>query len=46
MTAQAQPAEPNQLLDLGAIDIIAKPYDRQTLTEQLRSKWVQRNNAH
>ena len=45
MTAKAQPQELEQLIDLGAIDIIAKPYDPQTLSEQLHTVWAQHSNV-
>lgn len=37
MTAKVQPQEVQHYLDLGAIDVIAKPFDPMTLAEQLRA---------
>lgn len=39
MTAKVQPQEVQYYLSLGAIDVIAKPFDPMTLAEQLRSIW-------
>jgi CheY-like chemotaxis protein len=39
MTAKAQEQELQRLLGLGAIDIITKPYDPQTLSAQIQTKW-------
>lgn len=46
LTAQAQPVVLERLMDLGAIDVIAKPYDPQTLPEQLRNTWVRHSREH
>ena len=40
MTAKVQPHEIQQLQDLGAIEIIAKPFDPMTLTDQINSAWL------
>ena len=40
MTAKVQPQEVEQLLREGAIDVIPKPFDPMTLSENLRSLWV------
>ncbi len=37
MTAKVQPSEVKQLKDLGALDVIAKPFDPMGLADQLRS---------
>lgn len=39
MTAKVQPQEVQHYLSLGAIDVIAKPFDPMTLAEQLRAIW-------
>ena len=39
MTAKAQHQEVQRLLELGAIDIISKPYDPQTLSAGIQTKW-------
>ena len=39
MTAKTQDEEIQRLLSLGAIDIITKPFDPQTLSEQIQTKW-------
>lgn len=43
MTAKVQPAEIQRYRDLGAIDVIAKPFDPMTLGEQVRSIWSKRH---
>lgn len=42
MTAKVQPQEVNEYLNLGAIAVIAKPFDPMTLAEQLRNIWLAR----
>ena len=39
MTAKVQPAEVAQLRKQGAIDVIPKPFDPMTLSENIRSLW-------
>lgn len=39
MTAKVQPQEIQQYKDLGALDVIAKPFDPMTLAEHVRSIW-------
>ncbi|MEJ2362481.1 MAG: response regulator [Gammaproteobacteria bacterium] len=39
MTAKVQPAEVAQLRQQGAIDVIPKPFDPMTLSENIRSLW-------
>ena len=43
MTAKVQPAEVKRYRDLGALDVIAKPFDPMTLAEQVQQIW---NAAH
>ncbi|MGV8990825.1 MAG: response regulator [Thiobacillus sp.] len=40
MTAKVQPSEIQQYRELGALDVIAKPFDPMTLAEQVRSIWA------
>jgi len=40
MTAKVQPREIQHYRDLGALDVIAKPFDPMTLAEQVRSIWT------
>ena len=40
MTAKVQPGEIQHYRDLGALDVIAKPFDPMTLAEQVRSIWT------
>lgn len=40
MTAKVQPQEVEQLLKEGAIDVIPKPFDPMTLSENIRSLWA------
>jgi CheY-like chemotaxis protein len=42
MTAKVQPTEVAQLLALGALAVVAKPFDPMTLAEQLREIWSRR----
>jgi two-component system OmpR family response regulator len=39
MTAKAQPEEVQQFMELGAIDVITKPFDPMTLADQIRAIW-------
>tara|TARA_R110002049_G_scaffold10820_12_gene52529 strand:+ start:39 stop:428 length:390 start_codon:yes stop_codon:yes gene_type:complete len=39
MTAKVQPAEVEHFRSLGALDVIAKPFDPMTLPEHVRSIW-------
>ena len=39
MTAKVQPAEVRHYLGLGAIGVVAKPFDPMTLAEQLKTIW-------
>lgn len=39
MTAKVQPQEVQGYLNLGAVDVIAKPFDPMMLAEQLREIW-------
>ncbi|GGD61116.1 response regulator [Lacimicrobium alkaliphilum] len=39
MTAKVQPAEIEQYIALGALDVIAKPFDPMTLPEQITAIW-------
>ena len=40
MTAKVQPSEIQNYRDLGALDVIAKPFNPMTLAEQVRSIWA------
>lgn len=40
MTAKVQPQEIEQLKALGAIDVIAKPFDPMKLAETIRAAWL------
>ena len=40
MTAKVQPHEVQEYKDLGAIDVIAKPFDPMTLSDNLRNIWI------
>lgn len=40
MTAKVQPQEMQQYLELGAVGVIAKPFDPMTLTQQLQDLWA------
>ena len=44
MTAKVQPQEVQGYLNLGALGVIAKPFDPMTLAEQLRAIWRMRFN--
>lgn len=39
MTAKVQPAEVSHYKSLGALDVIAKPFDPMTLASQVRNIW-------
>ena len=39
MTAKVQPNEIQQYLDMGAVDVIPKPFDPMTVAEQLQEIW-------
>jgi len=39
MTAKVQPQEVQQYLELGAINVIAKPFDPMTLSDNVRDIW-------
>lgn len=41
MTAKVQPSEVAQYRALGALDVIAKPFDPMTLSDQVRKIWEQ-----
>lgn len=41
MTAKVQPSELIEYRELGAIDVIAKPFDPMTLSEQINIIWTQ-----
>ena len=41
MTAKVQPTEVAEYKDMGAIDVIAKPFDPMTLAEQIKTIWQQ-----
>lgn len=45
MTAKSQPHECERFMDLGAMGIITKPYDPQTLPEQLHTVWTLHGNV-
>lgn len=40
MTAKVQPQEIDYLKSLGAIDVIPKPFDPMTLSEQIKEIWL------
>ncbi|MBT5374777.1 MAG: response regulator [Rhodospirillaceae bacterium] len=42
MTAKVQPQEVQALLALGALDVIAKPFDPMTLSDQVKGIWATR----
>lgn len=44
MTAKVQPAEVAEYKALGALDVIAKPFDPMTLSENIKAIWKQRND--
>ena len=45
MTAKVQPHEQKQYRDLGAIGVIAKPFDPATLPDALRALWSEHTGA-
>jgi two-component system, OmpR family, response regulator len=45
VTARVQPQEVNQLIALGAIEVIAKPFDPMLLPGQVRQLWADRRNG-
>jgi CheY-like chemotaxis protein len=40
MTAKVQPGEVQQYLDMGAVDVIPKPFDPMTLASQIQAIWT------
>lgn len=40
MTAKVQPEEISALIGLGAIDVIAKPFDPMTMPDQVKALWA------
>lgn len=46
MTAKVQPQEVQGYLDLGAVGVIAKPFDPMTLTQELRDIWEDYHRSH
>lgn len=40
MTAKVQPSEVDELKSIGAIEVIPKPFDPMSLSEQIRSIWA------
>lgn len=45
VTAKVQPQEVNQFMALGAIEVIAKPFDPMLLADQVRQLWVNRRHG-
>ena len=43
MTAKVQPAEVAQYRELGAIDVIAKPFDPMNLSDTIREMWARKS---
>lgn len=43
LTAKALPAEIERYKNLGALDVIPKPFDPMTLADQVRNIWSRRN---
>lgn len=43
MTAKVQPAEVQHYKDIGAVDVIPKPFDPMTLATQVREAWKRCN---
>jgi len=41
MTAKVQPQEVAQLRTLGAVDVITRPFDPMTLSDQIRKIWAE-----
>ena len=46
MTAKVQPSEVKQYLELGAIGVVAKPFDPMELSQQVKKLWTQLQVAH
>ena len=46
LTAKAQPEEIARLRALGAIEVLAKPFDPMTLADQVRASWQNMENNH
>ena len=44
LTAKAMPEEIKRYRELGALDVIAKPFDPMTLADQVREIWDRRGN--
>ena len=40
MTAKAQPHEIRRYMELGALNVITKPFDPMTLADQVKEKWA------
>jgi CheY-like chemotaxis protein len=45
MTAKVQPSEVAEFLSLGAVDVVAKPFDPMTLAQSLRNIWARLERA-
>lgn len=45
MTAKVQPHETQELLDIGAAGVIAKPFDPMTLADNIRQIWTATTSA-
>jgi CheY-like chemotaxis protein len=45
MTAKVQPSEVADYIKLGAIDVIAKPFDPMTLADQIKKIWQENGNS-
>jgi CheY-like chemotaxis protein len=44
LTAKAMPSEIKRYLELGALDVIAKPFDPMTLADQVKEIWGHRGD--
>ncbi len=44
LTAKAMPAEIKRYRELGALDVVAKPFDPMTLADQVRKIWGRRGD--
>lgn len=44
MTAKVQPTEVQQYLDMGAVEVIAKPFNPMTLASHIREIWIKVNS--
>jgi CheY-like chemotaxis protein len=44
MTAKVQPQEVRGYMDLGAVGVIAKPFDPMTLAQELRDIWARQSS--